>query len=547
MRAIAMPNNAPSAAARALGVPPTAESLLKRLRGLRSADQARQILPILPRLAEQYARDHRIQRALSEAALRAGALQQAVELARTALELRPDELGHQLHFAICLLAAGQHDEAAGTLSDAKDQAWKSANQVSLLASLLVRVSRHQQAAECYERATELEPENAKHLFSLAATYRFLGRLDEAETACDRSIALDPKEYEAYLVRADLRTQTKVKNHVDAMESVLADGTDHYMGEVMLCHALAKECEDIGFYPKSFDYLRRGAALRRKHLSYDVSKDLRVMDRLIETFSNDRVRKASSEACRSGEPIFVIGMPRTGTTLVERIIGSHSQVKSAGELPNFSQVMTKMVYEQAAGREASQEEMIAASLELDMRQLGESYIESTRGVTGDTAYFIDKLPFNYLNVGLIRLALPNARIVHVARDAMDTCYAVFKTLFQRAYPFSYDLDDLGTYFVAYQRLMDHWYTLFPDSMHTILYEDLVENTQSECRRLLDYCGLKWQNRVSEFYQSDAPSTTASASQVRQPVYRSSVGKWRNYEQQLLPLATILESAGIRIQQ
>ena len=547
MRAIAMPDNTPSPAARALGAPPTAASLLKRLRGLGSADQARQVLPLLPRLAKEYAQDHRIQRALSEAALRAGALKQAVELARTALQLRPEELGHQLHFAICLLAAGQHDEAAMILSDAKDQAWTSAYQVSLLASLLVRASRHQQAAECYERAAELEPENAKHLFSLAATYRFLGRLDEAETACDRSIALDPKEYDAYLVRADLRTQTKAKNHVDALESVLADGTDHYMGEVMLCHALAKECEDIGLCQKSFDYLRRGAALRRKHLSYEVSKDLRVMDKLIETFSKDRVRPASSEACRSSEPIFVIGMPRTGTTLVERIIGSHSEVKSAGELPNFPQVMTKMVHEQAAGREVSQEEMIAASLELDMRQLGESYIESTRGVTGDTAHFIDKLPFNYLNVGLIRLALPNARIVHVARDAMDTCYAVFKTLFQRAYPFSYDLDDLGRYFVAYQRLMDHWYTLFSDSMHTILYENLVENTQSESRRLLDYCGLKWQNRVSEFYQSDAPSTTASASQVRQPVYRSSVGKWRNYEQQLLPLATILESAGIRIKQ
>ncbi len=239
------------------------------------------------------------------------------------------------------------------------------------------------------------------------------------------------------------------------------------------------------------------------------------------------------------------MPRTGTTLVERIIGSHSDVESAGELPNFSQMMTKMVRAQAAGREVSQEEMIAASLQLDMRQLGESYIESTRGLTGDTVHFIDKLPFNYLNVGLIRLALPNAKIVHVTRDPMDTCYAVFKTLFQRAYPFSYDLEDLGNYFVAYRRLMDHWYTLFPDSMHTVAYEDLVENTQTESRRLLDYCGLTWQEQVSEFHRSDAPSMTASASQVRQPVYRSSVGKWRNYEKELLPLSGILESAGIEI--
>lgn len=541
-----MPNDPPPPVVRETGTPPSAASLLRRLRGLGNAEQARDMLPLLPRFANEYAQDHRVQRALSETALRARALEQAVQLARTALGLRPDELGHQLHFAICLLAAGQQDEAAIILSDAQVQAWDSANQVSLLASLLVRGTRHQQAAECYERAVELEPENAKHHFSLAATYRFLGRLEDAETACDRAVALDPKEYEAYLIRADLRTQTAAKNHVEAMESVLADGADHYMGEVMLCHALAKECEDIGLYQKSFKYLSRGAALRKKHLSYGVSRDLRIIDRLIETFTEERIQSAASEACTSSEPIFVIGMPRTGTTLVERIIGSHSDVESAGELPNFSQVMTRMVHEQAAGGEGSPEEMIAASLELDIRQLGESYIESTRGLTGETAYFIDKLPFNYLNVALIRLALPNARIVHVTRDPMDTCYAVFKTLFQRAYPFSYDLHDLGRYFAAYQRLMNHWYKLFPGSMLTIAYEDLVENTQSESKRLLDHCGLTWQDQVSEFHQSEAPSMTASASQVRQPVYRSSVGKWRNYERQLSPLIGILESAGIGFQ-
>ena len=546
MRAIAMPNDPPPPVVRETGTPPSAASLLRRLRGLGNAEQARDMLPLLPRFANEYAQDHRVQRALSETALRARALEQAVQLARTALGLRPDELGHQLHFAICLLAAGQQDEAAIILSDAQVQAWDSANQVSLLASLLVRGTRHQQAAECYERAVELEPENAKHHFSLAATYRFLGRLEDAETACDRAVALDPKEYEAYLIRADLRTQTAAKNHVEAMESVLADGADHYMGEVMLCHALAKECEDIGLYQKSFKYLSRGAALRKEHLSYGVSRDLRIIDRLIETFTEERIQSAASEACASSEPIFVIGMPRTGTTLVERIIGSHSDVESAGELPNFSQVMTRMVHEQAAGGEGSPEEMIAASLELDIRQLGESYIESTRGLTGETAYFIDKLPFNYLNVALIRLALPNARIVHVTRDPMDTCYAVFKTLFQRAYPFSYDLHDLGRYFAAYQRLMNHWYKLFPGSMLTIAYEDLVENTQSESKRLLDHCGLTWQDQVSEFHQSEAPSMTASASQVRQPVYRSSVGKWRNYERQLSPLIGILESAGIGFQ-
>ena len=190
-------------------------------------------------------------------------------------------------------------------------------------------------------------------------------------------------------------------------------------------------------------------------------------------------------------------------------------------------------------------MVPASLMLDMRELGESYIESTRGITGDTPHFIDKLPFNYLNIGLICLALPQAKIVHVTRDPMDTCYAVFKTLFQRAYPFSYSLDDLGRYFIAYWKLMQHWRSVFPGRMHEVGYETLVNETERESRRLVEFCGLEWEEQLSRFHEHEAPSMTASASQVRQPVYRSSVGKWRNYEKQLRPLFDLLQSAGIEV--
>ena len=526
--------------------PPNPNEMAQRLTQLIQQGKAASVLPRVDELASVY-RDHPgVLHAISEVALISKNFPDAIQFAERALALDKHSVRYKLQLAMCLVASNDQFRAGEVLNSIEPVVGDSDQLASMLASLYVRIDSHERAVKFYERAIELDSKNAKHYFSLAATYRFMGRLAEAEQACDNALECDPSEYEAYLIRADLRKQTEDNNHISRMESVLADGVDEYMGEVMLCHAIAKECEDVGQYEKSFRHLSIGAALRRKHLSYDVGKDLRIINRIIEVFSEGRMRQMRPSGCCSTAPIFVIGMPRTGTTLVERIIGSHSTVTSAGELPNFSQLMTRMVREQNVGQAVSQEEMIAASLDLDMVQLGESYVESTRGIAGETPNFIDKLPFNYLNVGLIHLALPNAKIVHVTRDPMDTCYAVFKTLFQRAYPFSYDLEDLGQYFVAYQGLMDHWHKLLPNRMHSISYEALVQDSETQSRRLIEHCGLDWEDQQSRFYESEAPSTTASASQVRQPVYSSSVGKWRNYERELLPLSRLLQTANVEIQ-
>lgn len=524
---------------------PNPSEMARRLTQMIQQGKAASVLPRVDELARVYHDHPGVLHAISEVALISKNYPDAIQFAERSLALDKHGVRHKLQLAMCLVASNDRVRAGEVLSDIEPAVGDSDELASMLASLYVRIDGHERAVKFYKRAIELDSENAKHYFSLAATYRFMGRFAEAEQACDNALECDPSEYEAYLIRADLRKQTEDNNHIGRMESVLADGVEEYMGEVMLCHAIAKECEDVGLHEKSFRHLSRGAALRRKHLSYDVGKDLRIIDRIIEAFSEDRMRQTRPSGCSSTAPIFVIGMPRTGTTLVERIIGSHSRVTSAGELPNFSRLMTQMIREQNGGQSISQEEMIAASLDLDMARLGESYVESTRGLAGETPNFIDKLPFNYLNVGLIQMALPNAKIVHVTRDPMDTCYAVFKTLFQRAYPFSYDLDDLGKYFVAYRQLMDHWHMLFSDKMYAIRYEALVEDPEIESKRLIEYCGLDWEDQLSRFHENEAPSTTASASQVRQPVYRSSVGKWRNYERELFPLSSLLKTANVEI--
>jgi hypothetical protein len=237
------------------------------------------------------------------------------------------------------------------------------------------------------------------------------------------------------------------------------------------------------------------------------------------------------------------MPRTGTTLVERILAGHTGVFAAGELTNFAVQMMKLARAKAQGGSPNRDDLVRLTTELDFAALGSAYVESTRPFTGQTARFIDKLPLNYLYLGLIHLALPKATIIHVQRNPMDTIYAVYKTLFTDAYPFSYRLEELAHYYVAYHALMEHWHAVLPNAIQAVRYEQLVADVDTEARRLVAACGLEWQPACLEFHKSIEASTTASAVQVRKPVYRTSVRKWRDYETQLQPAVEILRDAGI----
>jgi hypothetical protein len=264
----------------------------------------------------------------------------------------------------------------------------------------------------------------------------------------------------------------------------------------------------------------------------------------ETFTAERL-VAPAAGSDNNEAIFVVGMPRTGTTLIERILGSHSEVYSAGELGNFATVLMRELRAKVSDPSTPRDELVRLSASIDRAALGDAYIESTRPFTGKTPRFIDKLPLNFLYVGLIRLALPNAKIISVRRHPLDTCYAIYKQLFVDAYPFSYDLEELARYYAAYDRLMRHWDTVLPDAVYTVRYEKLVDDFEPEVRRLLEYCGLGYEESCLRFHENRTASTTASTVQVRQPVYRSSVGNWRRYREQLAPLIAALEDEGIAL--
>jgi tetratricopeptide (TPR) repeat protein len=478
----------------------------------------------------------------SQLALKLGNTPMALDAIREARRMDSENTTWALQEAQCLWRLGRAAEVRACVDHLLTCELQTAYELSGLGSLLANVGDRRKALEYYKQAAALQPDDARHRFNIASLQRTLGDLDEAESNFDKALRLNPSDFEAWKLRSELRTQTHERNHIEALEAVLETNINDAHGKANICYALAKELEDLGEADRSFAYLQRGAKARRKQMQYSLDRDLETIAAIRKTFSADFLA-GDTPGHDSAEPIFVLGMPRTGTTLVERILASHTDVFAAGELSNFAVQMMQQVRAKAASRKPSRDELVQLSAGLDFAALGKAYVDSTRPATGHTARFIDKLPLNYLYVGLIHLALPNAKIIHVQRDPMDTIYAVYKTLFTDAYPFSYDLEELAAYFVAYSGLMEHWHTALPGAIQTVRYESLVAELDVEARRLVEACDLDWQPACLEFHRSEEASTTASSVQVRRPVYQSSVGKWREYESQLQPAVSVLRDAGI----
>lgn len=458
------------------------------------------------------------------------------------------QLGHsdkfQLQKAKCLFDAGNIPGAVAAIGPLAEGSFGDPDLHNEVGSQLFLLGDYRKALVHYSQAIKLDDRRADFHFNRAALQRYLGDMEGAEAGFNAVIALKPDEFEAYNGRAQLRRQTAGRNHVGQLREVISRTSDPF-GLTQLHYALGKELEDIGDFDGAFASLSQGAGIKRRHMQYSVETDLQIMAKIREVYGPG-LFGGHIAGSTIADPIFILGMPRTGTTLVERILGSHSKVFSAGELNNFSLELIRQVKATVRPVPASRLDFVAATAGLDFRALGDAYISSTRPLRDGSPYFIDKLPFNFLYAGLIHLALPRARIVNLQRHPMDTCFAVYKQWFKDAYPFSYDLDELGQYYVAYDRLMRHWNDAMPGVIHTLRYEDLVADAEGESRRLLDYCGLPWEDQCLRFYENPQASTTASAVQVRQPIYDTSVGKWRHYARQLEPLRLYLEQAGIDTQ-
>lgn len=394
------------------------------------------------------------------------------------------------------------------------------------------------AARWYARAVAQAPGSMPCLYNYSTALAALGQLEDAEAALDQVTQRTPDDYSAWYNRAKLRRQTPQDNHVAALREQLRKPGVPRQGQAPLYYALAKELEDLGRFEESFDALTRGAAARRACLSYRVEDDVDIMRAIRQTHDADVVR-AEPTGYADVRPIFVVGLPRSGTTLVERILSSHSAIASHGEGPSFSLALMK-----TAGRTRGKQELLDRSTRLDPRSLGQAYARWASMPPGEPV--VDKTPSNYLYLGLIPRALPNARVVYVRRRPMDVCYAMYQTLFRTAFPFTYSLSDLGDYWLAFNRLMRHWQdSVPPRCLLTLDYEDLVTAPETGIRRLLEHVGVPWQDACLDFSRNPLPTLTASNAQVRQPMYTSSVGKWQRHADGLAPLVQQLQTAGVPI--
>ena len=466
--------------------------------------------------------------------MRAGRLAEALPVARQAVAGKTGCSPSHGVLAMILLRLGRAAEAEAVIEGAAHYGTGTGDAYNSLAHVAVALGRHERANALYRRAVELGPSVSRYWFNLASSERSLGKLAESEAACDRAIALDSREYRGYLLRSELRAQTDAANHVEQLRRELARTGLETPARVLLGYALGKELDDLGQYEEAFKWFALAAGARRSLMAYDVATDEHRLSRISEAYPPAAGRPASGRV-DSSRFVFIVGLPRSGTTLVDRILTGLTGVRSNGETDNFEHALV------AAGG-APDEFARAGAVERDAVAAGYARLAGARDAQ---QVVIEKLPLNFLHLGAIHHALPQARLVLVTRAPLDCCFAMYRTLFGDAYPFTYQFEDLARYYAAYSRLMAHWRDAFGDSIHEVHYEELVGDPGRIGEALARACGLEWRDSAVEVERNATVCLTQSAAQVRRPIYRSSAGSWRHYRSQLGPLIAALRVRGVNL--
>jgi tetratricopeptide (TPR) repeat protein len=461
----------------------------------------------------------------------------AFEAFSRALTLRPDYVEALMGLARVLQEKSNLPEAEKVAQRALALAPERADVHALLGGLYAEMGFPERATAAYEQSLALDPDLVRAHLGLGTLLMELGQLDRAEACFGRALELDAGGMAARVSLTLVRKTTKDDDNLAALAKEAERIDTLPRPKAMALHfALGKCFDDIGECDRAFTHFAAGCRLKRATLEYDPNAFDRVIDELIAVFDAGAMQRLRGRGEPSDLPVFVLGMARSGTTLTEQIIASHPLVHGAGELPDLLELAHRP---RGAATTLPYPQNMRGLTHADLALLGGRYVAGLRKRSATALRITDKMPANFLCIGLVHLMLPNARVVHVRRNPVDTCLSGFTRLFNKGQPHSYDLTELGRYYRGYARLMEHWRRVLPEgAMLEVQYEDLVADNETQARRLIDYCGLAWDDACLEFFKNDRSIRTASVIQVRQPIYRTSLERWKRYEKHLGPLLDAL---------
>ncbi|GAB3793706.1 tetratricopeptide repeat-containing sulfotransferase family protein [Dyella agri] len=481
-------------------------------------------------------------RMLAEVAARLGRNEDALHLLERCLELAPGFREARRNYALVLHRGNQPEQALAEIERLLAADPEDAGSRNLKAAVLCRTGDYEQAIGIYAALLEQYPDNPKLWVSQGHALKTAGHNERAVAAYRRSLALEPSFGEVWWSLANLKTFRFNADELAAMRTQLARADLGEDDRLHLEFAVGKALEDAGEYEPSFRHYARGNAIRHAQLGYRADDTSARVRHIREHYTREFFAARAGSGCPAPDPIFVVGLPRAGSTLIEQILSSHSRVEGTMELPEITSI-ARLLRGQGDADGAMPYHDALAALDADaLRALGERYLAHTRIQRKTSApLFIDKMPNNFMHVGLIHLMLPNAKIIDARRHPLACGFSVFKQHFARGQGFSYGLEDIGRYYRDYMALMTHFDTVLPGRIHRVAYERMVEDTEGEVRRLLDYCGLPYEAACLRFFENTRPVRTASSEQVRQPIYREGLDHWRHYAAWLEPLASALGPA------
>lgn len=456
-------------------------------------------------------------------------------------KLKPDHAAAYAQLAVIFMQSGQPNRGYEAMLKAVEHESGDAIVQSLIGQVYFMLGEQDASFEWHSKALLLQPDNPAFNVNYANSLVFLGRLDEARAALHKALKLQPGSPQAHWILSNV-DKAKDSAHVEEIKTLLDSQNLAATGKAFLSYALGKELEDLQQWDAAFEALSQGASARRSVIEYDEPSEAAMFKALEHTFTSEWMAQAAS-GLADPSPIFIVGQPRSGTTLVERIITSHSQVHSAGELQQFGMAIRRMLDYQQPRRYSA--DLVRRSADLDVNELGQLYFDMSKKMRGDLPRFVDKLPSNYQNIPLILKALPNAKIIHLVRNPMDACFSSFKQLFADAYPHSYDQQEMARHHARYLHLMSVWRERFPGRFFDIRYEDIARDVEPNARALINYLELPWEDACLSFHTQSAAVTTASAVQVREPAHTRSIGRWQKYAAQLAPMRAELEKCGVQI--